>query len=68
MGMAIARAIATMTIAGPRPAKNHKNPKPVEATSRETATTVCAAAIPLAVLPAGVNWVASAESTPSVAA
>ena len=57
-----------MSTAGPRPAKNQRNPNPVEASNRASATTVWAAAMPLAVLDAGVNCVASAASTPSVAA
>ena len=67
-GIATARATATMSTAGPRPAKNQRNPNPVEASSRASATTVWAAAMPLAVLAARSELRASAASTPSVAA
>ena len=43
-------------------------PKPSEQANLANATTVWAAAIPLARLSSGTDWVASADSTPSVAA
>ena len=51
-----------------RPTSCHIRPKPTEDTKRVSATTVWAAAMPLARLSSGTVWVASAESTPSVAA
>ena len=51
-----------------RPTSCHIRPKPTERDEAARATTVCAAAMPLARLSSGTVWLASAESTPSVAA
>ncbi len=51
-----------------RPATCHITPNPTEAPNRASATTVCAALIPLARLASGTILLASAASTPSVAA
>ena len=55
-----------MATAGP--SANHRTPKPTEAAIRLSATTVWAAPSPVASLSGGVSWLASADSTPSVAA
>ena len=51
-----------------RPVSCQSKPKPTEQANLDSATTVWAAAIPLARLSSGTDWVASAASTPSVAA
>src|SRR5690606_11439082 len=53
-GMSTARATATTIMAPSRPSENQSTPKPTEAISRETATAVCAAAMPLARVSTGV--------------
>ena len=58
----------TTSSAVERPVSCQSRPKPTEAPKRLRATTVWAAAIPLARLAAGTSRLASAASTPSVAA
>src|SRR5687768_10365237 len=48
--------------------RSQSKPKVIEQANLANATTVWAAAIPLARLSSGTDWVASADSTPSVAA